>query len=382
MVLRRYWLSILLTILLGFMLNETAIAQTLETTVSQSSVHKKSPLEGSWNLRLQNSRLEDSFNQKTVSEFQVGLELRYFPVRQVYFHLAPKFTYANGFTQTQSESRSNGATWGVREGSANLILFKDSLISGGALDQSVDHPSLLLGEITFPALKLKVQSDTEAFVVAGVQAETAIPTSNSLSSQTKDFEKTPSFQSASAFVKLQKTIVEGSAQIGSFEFKNLPMAVSTPSGLLGNTTTPTSGTDSLFVYDYKGIFATLELKARMGRFITLRTLAEGVQNDQAPEEFNQARRSKTTLDLLVSRNFVLSPFYEYFHIEPDAVVANYNSYSLNTNRVGYRAGSEIAYMKKIKISLSAGERDVVFESPYQQREKTWYLTLGTFDVAI
>lgn len=75
-----------------------------------------------------------------------------------------------------------------------LTLRVSFLYKPGALDQSVDHSPILLSETTFPAVRATLQNN-----YVGTTAEAAIATSSSLSTQTRSFEKTPTFQSAGIF---------------------------------------------------------------------------------------------------------------------------------------------------------------------------------------
>lgn len=401
MVRKQVFVSILFALVLSFMLSGPAMAQaqaqaqsrpqsqtriskrSLKTQIQSPSPKKDKGLEGSWNLRLKNSRFEDAFNQKNMTEFRVGMELKYTPLENIYFRLAPHFNYTNGFAQSQEETKSDSSAWSVKEAALYAEPMSDLWLSAGALDQGADHPALLLEDIAFPALRMSLQTDSKSRFSAGLQGETAIPTSSSLSTQTSEFEKTPSYNSGSLFIRLQKTLIEGSAQIGMYQYQNIPSSVATKAGLNGNSTTPTSsGNESVFIYQYQGAFAKADFKTHLGKYIRLLTLGEWAKNDRAPREYNQALRSRTGAEFDLSSSFQVTPYYEYFRIEPDAVISSYNGSWLNTNRVGYNAGLEMAYKKTLKISIFAGERDVVFETPFQQRERTWYVTLETFDVAI
>lgn len=382
MTLKRFWISVLFAALVGILLTETSFAQThsLATTVVKSP-RKIMAIEGTWNIGLKNYRYEDQFNKKNTTDFSLQTYLTYFPVEEVSFHFAPKFNYVNGYSQTLGTDSASQSTWTVREASINAEPFSDILGSAGALDQSVDHPALLLGEIAFPAVRLKLQTNSKNMFYAGIKGESAIPTSASLSTETQDLEKTPSFTSGSIYLTLQKSVVEGSLQAGIYEYQDLPMTVATKSALLGNTTTATSGKDSIFTYGYKGPFAKANLTAHIGKYVSLNGLGEWVQNESAPTEFNQGARSKFSADVLLPRRLILSPFYEYYRIEPDAVVAQYNGY-LTTNRVGYDAGLSVTYKKILRITASGGERGVLYETPNQNQERTWTLKLETLDVAI
>jgi hypothetical protein len=383
-------ICLILALLVGLALSGRAIAQgqpvsELQTQISQptppKSSKKKSGIDGTWKLQLTQKQFVDPFTQKQITEFRLFADLRYEPLQNVYFLLGPKFTYANGFVQTQDDQGATKAEWSIREISINGDLTYLQA-SAGALDQTPQHPSVLLFEQTFPAAKLRLHSNSHANWVYSLQGETGIPTSSSLSPQTQTFEKTPGYQSGFVGVMSQKMRIDLDAKVGAFQFQNLPTSVATKSALLGNTTTNTNGGDSQFIYEYSGGFVQLQAKARLMPRLDLGVNLEAAQNNQVSQNLSHATLARAFSDFRFIRNFEISPFYESFRIEPDAVVALYNSDMLNTNRVGYRGGLAVTYKQTLKVSVSSGERDVIYESPFQQREKTLYLRLETLDVAI
>ena len=340
-------------------------------------------IEGTWNIRLQQRQLQDDFNQETTTEFRLQADLRYKPVENINFRLAPKFNYATGFIQTEQVSRPSKTEWGVKEASINADLLSSVSVSAGALDQETNHPLILLADQAFPALRLKLHTSEKEILSAGLYAETAIPTSSSLSTQTKEAEKTPSFNSGTLFMKVQKTIIEGEAKIGAYQYQNLPSSVATESTYLGNTTESSTGAnDSQFIYQYEGPFASAGVTANVTKYFRLLAAGNWIQDSKAPSGFNQGMWAKVGFEADLIHGFQIQPFYEYFRVEPDATVAAYNHPGLNTNRAGYMGGLSVSYRKILKVTASAGESDAIYETPYQMRDKIWFLKLETLDVAI
>jgi hypothetical protein len=381
---KRILVCLFLTLLLSLVLSGNVFAQSLQTQLSETSKSQtKSKIEGNWSLTLSQRQFQDPFNQRQITEFDLLADLKYYPLEMFYFDLAPVFSYTNGFVQTQKEQSASVTEWGVSEASFNgeTKWVKGSL---GAINQAPNHPSVLLSEYqTFPAAQADVHTHSDGRWVFGSVAETAIPTTSSLSTQTQEFEKTPSYSSGSMYLKTQKMLVEMELRAGGFRFENLPMSVASKSALLGNTADSTdNGINSKFVYNYEGAFAEFKPKLILSRKWAVGSSIEWVQNSQAPERFNQGLYSKIFTDLQLGRNLQWTPFYEYFRIEPDATVALYNGVDLNTNRVGYRAGLSLEYKKTLRVTLSGGERDAIFTSPTQQREKTLTFKLETLDVPI
>jgi hypothetical protein len=387
--LKRLIICAVLALVLGLILSANAYAQSrtvpfrtpsqnLATSVTSTP---KNEVEGFWRIQLSQKQFQDPFNQRQLTEFRLLTDLRYAPIKEAYFSLAPKFTYTNGFAQTLEGTNASKAEWGVREASVRSDLSFVHL-GLGALDQSLVHPSTLLSDQTFPAAMIRLHSAAEDNWVFAIEAESGIPTTSSLSTQAREFEKTPGFASGSLSVKAQKMLVDLNFRVGVYQFQNLPMSVASKSSLIGNTTVSSNGTDSEFMYEYQGAFAETTTRARITRQFSIGAELEFVQNDQAPSSLNQGSSAKLFSAFNFTKNLEIAPFYSYFRVEPDAAVALYNSDLIGTNRVGYLGGLTGTYKQTLRLTISGGERDVIYNNPFQKREKILTLKLETFDVSI
>jgi hypothetical protein len=384
----RLGIVLLLSFFVGLVLTESAFAQSigqqLKTQMQDRRSSSSNSLQGVWNLRLAQKRFESPFEQKSTSEFRLGADLSYRPLEITRFRLAPQFSYNTGYQQTQESSEASASEWGVKEASITLEASRFLQASTGALDQSQDHPSILLHDQTFPALRIQLQSDSVRLWSFGLTLESAIPTSSSLSTQTKEFEKTPGFNSASVLLSVNSPSFQSRLRLGAYEFQSLPQSVAQKAGYLGNTTATPNGNSSLFEFDggYQGTFASFQGETWVHRSLRLSAFAEWVKNSRAADGLNQGIRSEISAELRAGSKLSVIPSYEFFRIDPDATVSSYNGSWLNTNRIGYLAGLGFSFRNKMKISLNGGERDVLFLSPAQQRERTWNLKLETSDAAI
>ncbi len=389
-------ISLMATFVLSLVLNETALAASSATSASAPAAvtsserfeKSKSVFQGSWLLSLGAKRFQDEFNQKSTTDLMIGANLSYQPLELIQFRVLPTFRSTNGYTQTVEENSGSSGKLLLREASASatLKMFGSSMLgqlSAGALNEQAENGDLLFADdISFPAAHLSLSSNPDSIFVGGVQGQTAVVTASSLSTQTQNFEKTPTFQSAQVFLKLQKTILEANLSGGVFQFENLPMSVATKAGLLGNTVTSITAQDSVFKYAYRGSMAKGDAKLYFSRSISSGVIARWVQNREAPTSLNQASSMEIYSELDLSRSFQLRPFYDFFRIESDALVSSFNPGALNSNRVGYLAGVQMSLQKLVRITLSGGERDVLLLSPTQSRERLWNIKLETFDVAI
>lgn len=336
-------------------------------------------LKGSWNFTLANSQYQDEFNQKNMTTAEVGVNISYDLTSILRLRLDPRFSFETGYLQTENEGTSSQSYWTAKEASANLAPWEYLEISAGALNQSALHTKIILDDIAFPAARLTLQNSSKENIRFGFKAQTAIATSSSLATDTKEFEPTPTFNSAGLFVQGQWSRVRAGFRANYFQFNNLPSSLATVSGLLGNSVTATSNDISEFTYSYRGYEVAANTEVLFGRF-AYEIKGAMVKNTSVASNLSDGFRVENALAMKVHPEWKVGPSYEYFRIEPDAVVANYNAKSLTANRVGYRAGLAVEMLKIFKAGIKAGVRDVVFESPSQSREKTLDLELETLNV--
>lgn len=383
----------------SLLLSTLAIAQDVSTKIESrnrlqdedSKSLRAQKLMGSWNLKMSQRQEKDSFNQKSINEFKLGLNLKYFPFESAYFDFSPNFKYRNGFEQTQNNSENTQNQLGVREASFNLSYKKSNsknnpkdflfLASFGALDQSIHRPKMLFYEQTFAGIQTTTR--LQSFQA---QAEYAIPTTNSLSTQTQDFEKTPEFNSLSLEYSVgddvPAAIFRGNYHLGSFQFSHLPGKIATQSGLNGNTTLPTAGRDSEFKYEYSGFYLASDSQVKIYKSHYLGLELNYLINDRVEGDIGHGLDETFYWKWSWNKNLSLKPFYQYFRIGSDAAVAAYNNPFYGTNRQGYRLGFGFQYKENLSFSASYGEKDALVESPYILKDNFIFLTLETADVEI
>ena len=379
--------SLLVILLLGsqahaLMTDSMLITQPIP--VGESEWSRKN-LNASWAVSLDAKHADDEFaNQKTQSsvglKFNFGYDLTSFLNMQV----NPRVTSRNGYIQAaDSASAPKASSIDINEASANLHDKEWVQLSLGALNQSEQFSSLLIdSDLAFPALRLAVNVGEKAKSYAGLYAEAAVPTSSSLTTNSKDFEKTPSFTAAGLRGKLNSQGWTLKGRASYFEYRDLPTTVATDSTVLGNTplNTPQSASNE-FLYEYRGVEGGLSTRLDVNRNLGFEVEGSAVQNQAAPSGLNQAYSAKAKMDLW-TRQLKWTPSFEYFDLQPDSVVAYYNSDAYQTNRVGYLAGIALQYHKMFKVEFKGGERDVAFETATQSRERFFSLTLETLNALL
>jgi len=339
-------------------------------------------LEGSWKLTLSAHDTRDDLNQTSGVVYSGDLNLRYHLTPWLLLNGAPSLKGKSGHVQTESDASLTGAesaTFQVRNASADFMFLQNSRLQLGIANQGEVHTPLLISEKGFPAIRLQLRAQEEEFVQWSSFAQAAVPTSSSLTTNSREFEPTPSFNSVGVGGGVLSSQVEWRSQLAAFEYKNLPTTVSSASGLLGNSVQITNSTDSQFVYACRGIEAQSKGMARLNHRWQLNFELSALQNTSAPKGLNTGVFGQLATSYQLNSRFTLKPFVESFRIEPDASVAYYSSNQLQPNTVGYRGGISARYQNIFSIAGSGGERAPIFLSPSQLRERFIDITLETLD---
>lgn len=356
---------------------ESHLSQALTTT----ELPPERPYRASWSLTLGGQFIRDNLaNQKTQAALGLNLGLDYNFTEMFSLNVQPRVSFRNG--HVQAATSSNG-----RENSLELLnaaaVFSDRnyfALTAGALDMTQTHSTLLVAS-TFPAAKALLSTgESRAFAVS-VSALAAVPSSATLTNNSQDYDKTPSFNSVALRARYQGERFDALAQIAAFQFKDLPLNVSTDSTFLGNTPLGADNSpQSEFRYRFQGQEARLGAGFEISRRLLYRFQGAIVRNSEAPEGLSQGYLLGNQLEFLMSGDWTLAPSFSYFRVEPDATVANYNDAMTTTNRIGYAAGLSFHFQKLFKVGALGGEREVVYLKTSQARERFMNLTLETFDV--
>lgn len=331
-----------------------------------------------WKMGLGAQREQDAFaNQRVQTQFSVGLKADYELTNFMYLLVEPRGLFLNGNVQSPSATSPKSSQFEVVEASANIHYEKTLELSLGALNQQKTSSGLLLGDLAFPAVRALGQYQFLPGNSVGLFAQYAVPTSATLSTNSKDFEKTPSLVTAGwvSEGRIGSFVTNTSGQY--FEYKDVPSSVAGDSALLGNTTTSssTSSTND-FVYLYRGYDVQLNSSLEITPQWSVGARGQWVRNIGAPSNLSDGYSAKV-LSTFKTSNLGITPFYEYFRIAPDASIAFYNSSLYQTNRIGSLGGLGLQYKKLFTVSASGGVRDALFESAVQTRENFYALKLET-----
>jgi len=363
---------------------ESAVSYPGQSTVQDAYglgvMAPRRPYRAFWSLQLGGQLTRDSLaNQRTQSSlgFNFGVDYDF----TSYFSLSvnPRISFKNGHVQAATATNGRESSMELINAAAVLTDRNYYLMTIGALDMTSSHSPLLVAA-TFPATKMQISTGEKNPLALSLIGLTAVPSSATLTSNSQDYDKTPSFNSLSLRMTYNTKVFEILAQLGQFEYKNIPLNVSTDSTLLGNTPLEAANSpQSSFRYDYAGVESRLGFAVSLSRELRLRSQGALIRNSLAPQDFNQGHVISSEVEYTPSGTWTFLPGFVYFNAQPDTTVANYNDSMITTNRVGYASTISVHYKKLFKVGALSGEREVVFEKTSQARERFMTLTLETFD---
>jgi hypothetical protein len=337
-----------------------------------------------WNLKLSGTNAEDQ-NSNQKSQFTLSAGLKFDKSFSDFFKIRvnSEAKSTSGYIQSQESEKPEGSQIRLKHGSADLFYKSYLGLSAGALNQQETHSSLLVDDRAFPAIKATAQNqsyESNGFA-AGAHMMGAVPTSTTLSNEARDKETTPSFASAGFKTSWSDPVLKAQLQINSFQYKNIPLAISTNSAQKGNSVRSISQTSYEFTYQFEGLEALLEVRFDLNKNIAFKNKFAGLKNNRADETKNQGYSNELSSEISFDQ-WTLIPSYTFFRVESDAAIADYNDSEINTNRVGYKGGLALKWKQILKFSVNMGERTAILESLSQPRDRFMSLNVELLDAKL
>lgn len=353
----------------------------VQTQISTSLPKKKEEkFQADWRLRMAGQDFKDEQSQAKYVDLRLDLRSKYLLTSSLSLDLQPSIRLVSGQAQTIDGADKMENKILLNQAAAHYTPFNNLRLSAGALNQKFMHTGLLVDEIAFPAARLVGSMKTEAFET-GLALETAIPTSTSLSTNTKELEATPSLNTAALLVKWQANKdTFWKTNIGYFMYNNLPSSVAQQSLLLGNMKiSNASDAQYSFLNKFQGIEASTELQIPVSTRLDLIAQVEYLHNDKVASEDADAIKYLIGTNIQMSRNLDWTIKAAYFSVAPEAAVAYFNARNYETNRVGYGAETYFSFKKEgFKLGVQYKDAEVMYANPVQSREKAVTIKLETF----
>ncbi|WP_374030092.1 hypothetical protein [Bdellovibrio bacteriovorus] len=343
------------------------------------STAKQDKFSAEWRLRLAGSDTQDDRSQSKLVDIRTDINAKYLLHSSLQLDIQPSLRLQSGQTQSVDGADKAENKILLRQAAAHYLPISFFRVSAGALNQSHLHTGLLLDPIAFPAARaeglLRAGGTRTSLVI-----ETAIPTSTSLSTNTKDLEATPSLNSAALKFSWQTAAnLYWKTTAGYWVYNNLPSAVAQQSRLLGNEVNKISDAQYAFINKYEGLEAATEIEFPVFTLLDVMVGAEYLVNQKAASDMNSAYRYYLGTDIHATKNMDITIKGGYFSVAPEAAVAYFNASGFETNRVGYSAEGSLSFKKEgFNIGVKYTDAEVMFSNAIQSREKTLMIKLETF----
>lgn len=359
-------------LVLGFALLQSPLALA-QSSSAPTSTAKTSPT--AWKMGLSGVNAKNLEQEASLVHMRLDLRSQFSLSETLLLRLEPAANLATGSTQSYAgELRPENRVF-LTEASAEWTAHEFFQTRAGALNMAPVHTRLLLGEQTFPALRLQAGDQSWQ-----LRAESAIPTSVALTTNQGDKEPLPQFQSLSLLWSNQES--DGLGQevlLGGFSYSQLPSSVANESGLKGNRVVRLTDLDVRFASSFRGWEARWRSGFALGSRWRLFARLEALRNLESTESLGQSQLASARVVYRWDRRTDLLVGAESFRLGPDSVPAAYTDTSFSgTNRVGYAVEAGLRFgARKTLLRLKGGESQVLFENPPQSRENFILMQLET-----
>jgi len=259
----------------------------------------------------------------------------------------------------------------LQEASLKFSPFNFASVKAGALDQRHHGSPLLLDGGTFPAALLALDPATGPWVLH-VDAQGAIPTSQSLSTRSTGKENTPTLFTQKLIAGYSDESFHGTLRATHFEFKNLTRGVAQDSRFYGNTITGV-GTASRFVYRFEGFELGPDFTLPLSSAIDFNLGASALRNTAGPANSNQGLYGYAGFSWK-GEKITLAPKVEWYRSDADSAPAFYSSAKFGHNNREGTGGSVRLELPQVHFDVKF-HRSKLLEPRTFQKNQFDYLEL-------
>jgi len=346
--------------------SHASVVSTFSTTASKSDIHLKSRIE----LGAQHFQTALS-DESAQSYLGFGSQYVHDISDFIQFELSPFLFVRSGYIQSDlyEPGNNNGvitlehAALKFHNGThlffGQIGIIQASRYTSPIVLSRVGNTGMLAG-INYP---LEMENSSVELV-----QQLNIPNSFQQNYTFDQRAQIPKLQMTTARITYESQSWGVRSHLGYFQAQDLSESLAENSNLRGNTIIFSSDTRrTRFVFNYNVIEAYVDAYFYFSKSNTLGLSLSRVQNLSAPNGLNQGFLIEPKIDLqLGSLRYKMS--YQFFNIEPDAVISSLNSPLFESNRVGQRVTLSVAPNKANTFTLRFAERNVVYTHPFQQHE--------------
>ena len=348
---------------------------TAQTTVGSdsSSLFNSKDSSLKWALRMDDMNFTSALNtHENMFDFRYSLIYDLKINSYLALNFWPEIIAQNGYIQAPDVENPQTSRIDIMNASLDLSPAYFVKLSAGSLSENRDqwHPYIMFRDLSFPAVRLVLQTEPTQFIHTFAYGEVAIPTASSINNNSNDFNKVPTLNTAGIGLDIgrNRDSMTGKLRLGFYQYNDIPQSISTASANLGNSATATLGTDYVLKYQFAGYDGSASTLIKWGKFF-LSGFVEGIKNSNAPSAKSLGFVGQVKPGYNFNPFFSLAPFYRYFSIQSDATLAAYNEDLYCTNYNGYYSGFEMGFSEKYYLRVAYIERAPLVVNAFQPEDQ-------------
>lgn len=331
-------------------------------------------------VRLYGENIANDRGQAQTARLDLRPGLQYQLSESVDLKTRMRITTRSAYAQAQYAGDMPDSSFvALKEGYLRYRPFSVLTLRAGAINQEEFNQPLFANDEPFPGLVQELSFGPKAFQVE-FKTQQLVPTSSTLSTKAVDAEVSPNFFSETAAVKSRPTrVLLLGASVTHFVYQNLPSTVARESEKLGNTVANIGPNSGRFVYAFNGFVYGANAEARLAKGFTWNGNAYYIRNSSSPDSYNSAAHFKTGVGISFPNEMILSPYFESFYLESDAVPAYYSEEDyFFANRVGWGGGLEAKFKRQgFRLNAFYVDADLINPSTVQTHGRLFILRFET-----
>ena len=299
---------------------------------------KAAPFTGNylWSLEGQQVEEQDVLSSSTLTSFSVVANLKNKLTNNFFLHFSPGVFFTSARAQDLVLYKRPSNSFFANQAKMSFRPLYALQLQAGAINQGFLKNSQLVSGRAFPSAKLKLRMlPKEWKSQIFLEAQQAIPTSYTFSTEAQDEEETPSLRTYGFGYRFMP-VREFKVSLGGYyyEYSNLPQVVAVESELLGNTVNKFSSQTAAFEYDFKGLSGYGSVDLKLGSFDAT-VGGTFIQNTEALDGLNQGYSIFGSGKIHLASDSLVGMSVTHFRVEPDTSPGYYNSSTQPNNRLGF-----------------------------------------------
>lgn len=323
---------------------------------------KNKKLQIIWSAESSGESYADTTDESFIFSVSAKAKIKYKLLDRLSFRSSINMNFRNGRVQSRfGDFVPNGIFLSYGHFELDVLGNNNLMLEVGALGQQRVFSPVLIGNRSFPGLAQSIDIKSMDQQLRWVTtAQQLIPTSYTFNTELIEKEELPTLVTLKSDLSYatRKFMVGGYA--GYFSFSDLPSKVADQSRFTGSSVIGTNAT-SEFIFDFQGWLAGAVFKYRPSYDTAFGFEVDMLQNNGAPETFNQSQLLRFFASHRLNKDFGFDLIYGNYFVESDAVPGYYTPTSFgNTNRTGNYIEFGLEWIpQKVRVSGRYVKADLI-----------------------